>query len=85
MQLQQTELVKQGDTLLRLLEQSKSLSQLQSTLQNNLSSLATVNHLQETLAGLDQAIDVLNARLGAAADYGRRGPTVSREGGRRAA
>ncbi len=85
MQAQQSELVRQGDCLLRIAEQADSINRLQHSLTGNIESLAVSSKLDETIASLSGAIHLLNARLGAATDPARRMTVVPRDGGRRAA
>jgi biopolymer transport protein ExbB/TolQ len=86
MQSQQSELVRQGDTLLRMVEQADAISRLQQSLGEGLSSLTATSRLEETMSSLGSAIHLLNSRLGAAADPMRRPQVYSRDtGGRRAA
>ena len=71
MQTQQGELARQGDALLQVVSSTAELSQLQQSLNDNLSSLSVYGKLDETVAHLSAAINLLNARLGATADATR--------------
>lgn len=71
MQTQQAELARQGDALLQVVSSTNDLSQLQQSLNDNLSSLSVYGKLDETVAHLSAAIHLLNARLGRTADAER--------------
>jgi biopolymer transport protein ExbB/TolQ len=61
---QQTELVKQGDILLEVIQASGQVARLEQTLNSNLAALAGAQHFEETWLNLAGAINLLNARLG---------------------
>ncbi|HUY92633.1 MAG TPA: MotA/TolQ/ExbB proton channel family protein [Pirellulales bacterium] len=62
--VQQTELTRQGDILLRVVEATGHVTKLQDALNGNLASLAGAQHFEETVLNLAAAIHLLNARLG---------------------
>lgn len=61
---QQEQLVKQGDVLLRVVETTNQVQQLEETLSRNLSALGRTHNLEETLLSLSAAIQLLSARAG---------------------
>ncbi len=61
---QQTELTKQGEILLRVVEATGHVTKLEEALNGNLAALAGAQHFEETLLNLAGAIHLLNARLG---------------------
>ena len=63
MQAQQAELVRQGDLILQSVQAAQSVSSLQRTLNDNLSSLALAGKFEDTMMGLSAAIHLLNAQL----------------------
>ena len=63
MQAQQAELVRQGDLILQSVQAAQSVSSLQRTLNDNLSSLALAGKFEDTMMGLSAAIHLLNGRL----------------------
>lgn len=62
-QAQQAELAKQGQLLLRVVEATAHVAQLEEALNRNLGSLASSQHLQETLLSVAGAVQLLHARL----------------------
>ena len=62
--VQQTELARQGDLLLRVVEATGHVTKLQDALNGNLAALAGAQHFEETVLNLAGAIHLLNARLG---------------------
>jgi biopolymer transport protein ExbB/TolQ len=60
---QQSELTRQAEMLLRVLDATNHVGQLETNLNRNLASLAASQHLQETLANLSAAVNLLNSRL----------------------
>lgn len=64
---QQTELTRQGEILLRVVEATGHVTKLQEALNGNLAALAGAQHFEETVLNLAGAINLLNARLGHAA------------------
>jgi biopolymer transport protein ExbB/TolQ len=60
---QQNELNRQAEMLLRVLDATNHVGQLENLLNRNLASLAASQHLQETLANLSAAVNLLNSRL----------------------
>ncbi len=63
MQSQQSELAKQGDIMLRVINAVGDVSQLQNSLTENLSTLSTAGKLDETMMSLSAAISLLNSKL----------------------
>jgi biopolymer transport protein ExbB/TolQ len=61
---QQTELARQGEILLRVVEATGHVTKLEQVLNSNLAALAGAQHCEETLLNLAGAINLLNARLG---------------------
>jgi biopolymer transport protein ExbB/TolQ len=61
---QQTELARQGEILLRVVEATGHVTKLEQVLNSNLAALAGAQHFEETLLNLAGAINLLNARLG---------------------
>jgi len=68
MKQQQSELVKQGDVMLKAVEASGRVAGLQQSLNDNLQSLAGANNFEDTVMSLSAAIHLLNARLGRSED-----------------
>lgn len=64
MLLQQRELSKQGEVLLRVVEESGQVRRLEETLNHNLASLSGAQNFEETVQSLAAVIHLLNARLG---------------------
>lgn len=60
---QQSELRRQGEALLRVVEETGELRKLETALGENLHTLASTQQLQETLFNLTAAVSLLNARL----------------------
>lgn len=69
---QQEQLIKQGDILLRVVEATGQVKQLEDTLNHNLAALAGSHNFQQTVTGLSAALQLLGARLGQ--------PLVSQDG-----
>jgi biopolymer transport protein ExbB/TolQ len=61
---QQTELVRQGEVLLKVVEATGQVQRLEDALNSNLAALAATQQLSETLVSLAAAVQLLNARLG---------------------
>lgn len=61
---QQMELRRQGEILLKVVEATDQISQLETTLNRNLQSLAGAKNFEETVVSLAAAIQLLSARLG---------------------
>lgn len=61
---QQTELARQSEILLRVVEATGHVTKLQDALNGNLAALAGAQHFEETVLNLAGAIHLLNARLG---------------------
>ncbi len=59
----QTDVSRQNETLLRIVNATCHVQTLEESLNRNLSSLAASQHLQETLLNLTAAVNLLNARL----------------------
>lgn len=68
MQSQQTELVRQGDHLLALIQRIGELGDVQRSLTDNLAALRSAGKLEESLNGLAAVSHLLNARLGLATE-----------------
>lgn len=62
-QAQHVELVRQGEVLLQVVQATGQVTKLEDTLNRNLAALGGAKHLQDTLANLGAAIQLLNARL----------------------
>ena len=60
---QQHELRRQGETLLGVVEGAAQVRRLEEALSSNVASLASSQHLQETLLNLTAAVNLLNSRL----------------------
>ena len=60
---QQSEMARQGDALLEMVSRTGDLNQLQDSLNHNVNSLVVSGKLDETVAALSGAINLLNARL----------------------
>lgn len=60
---QQTELVRQGEILLKVVEATGQIAQLEDTLNRNLSALAGSRHFEETLIALGAAVQLLGTRI----------------------
>lgn len=71
---QQSELVRQGEVLARVVDATGQVTKLEDTLNRNLAALAGSQNFEETLMSLAAAIQLLSARLGPS---GRSGPHVS--------
>ena len=61
---QQAELAKQSDVLLKVVEATGHVAQLEQTLNRNLNALAGARNFDETLVALAAAVQLLSARLG---------------------
>jgi hypothetical protein len=61
---QQAELARQGEVLLKVVEATGQIAQLEHTLNRNLQSLAGAKNFEETVVSLAAAIQLLSARLG---------------------
>ncbi len=64
---QQSELIKQGEVLLRVVESTGQVAKLEETLNRNLESLAGSQNFEETVQSLAAVIHLLNTRIGRAA------------------
>jgi biopolymer transport protein ExbB/TolQ len=62
--LQQRELTRQGELLLKVVGATENLTCLEDELNRNLSALAGARHFEETVISLSAAIGLLTARLG---------------------
>jgi biopolymer transport protein ExbB/TolQ len=60
---QQTELAKQADILLKVVEASGHVTRLEDTLNQNLTALGGAGHFEEVLIALGAAVQLLTARL----------------------
>ncbi len=65
---QQSELVRQGEVLLKVVEAGDQIGRLEDTLNRNLKSLAGAKNFEETVVSLAAAIQLLSARMGQPAD-----------------
>jgi hypothetical protein len=65
---QQSELVRQGEVLLKVVEANDQIARLEETLNRNLKSLAGAKNFEETVVSLAAAIQLLSARMGQPAD-----------------
>ncbi len=63
---QQGELAKQSEVLLRVVDATGHVAQLEQTLNRNLTALAGARNFDETLVALSAAVQLLSARLGLA-------------------
>jgi hypothetical protein len=61
---QQTELARQAEILLKVVEATGHITKLEEQLNRNLAALAGAQHFEETLLNLSGTINLLNARLG---------------------
>ncbi len=61
---QKTELGRQTDILLRIVDASNQVAKLEKTLNHNLATLSGAQHFQEMLLNLSATLTLLNARLG---------------------
>ena len=61
---QQAELVRQGDMLREVVDAMGQVQNLETTLNNNLATLAGAGNFEETVMSLSAAIQLLSARLG---------------------
>jgi predicted kinase len=61
---QQQQLVRQGDILLKVVDATGQIKQLENTLNQNLSTLGRSHNFEETLMSLSAAVQLLSARLG---------------------
>ena len=61
---QQEQLIKQGDILLKVVEATGQIKDLEDSLNNNLNALAGAHGFRETAAALSAALQVIGARLG---------------------
>jgi hypothetical protein len=61
---QQTELARQGEVLLKVVEATGEVARLEDTLNRNLRSLAGAKNFEETVVSLAAAIQLLSSRLG---------------------
>lgn len=59
----QADLARQADAMLRLVDATGHIRVLEDSLNRNLTSLASAQHLQETLLNLSATVNLLNARL----------------------
>jgi hypothetical protein len=69
---QQAELIKQGQILLRVVEATDSVKQLESALNRNLAALSNEHNFEETVLSLSAAIQLLTSQLHSAAAGPRR-------------
>jgi len=61
---QQEQLIKQGDILLRVVETTNQIKQLEDSLNSNLHALSGSHNFQQTVAGLSATLQLLSSRLG---------------------
>ncbi len=61
---QQTELTRQAEVLLKVVDATEQVTRLENTLNRNLQSLAGARNFEETVVSLAAAIQLLSARLG---------------------
>lgn len=61
---QQEQLVRQGDILLKVVDATGQVKQLEETLNQNLATLGRTHNFEETLLSLSAAIQLLSARMG---------------------
>jgi hypothetical protein len=61
---QQSELARQAEILLRVVEATGHVTRLEEQLNHNLAALAGAQHFEETLLNLAGTVNLLNARLG---------------------
>jgi biopolymer transport protein ExbB/TolQ len=61
---QQQQLVRQGDILLKVVDATGQVKQLEESLNQNLSTLGRTHNFEETLLSLSAAIQLLSARMG---------------------
>jgi hypothetical protein len=61
---QQGELVRQGDVMLKVVDATAHVKQLEDQLNRNLTALAGAKHFEEMVTSLAAAIQLLSARLG---------------------
>jgi septation ring formation regulator EzrA len=61
---QQHELAKHGDLLVKMVDATQHVAELESKLNDNLTTLTTTQHLQETLLSLSATLQLLVARMG---------------------
>ncbi|MDZ4817362.1 MAG: MotA/TolQ/ExbB proton channel family protein [Planctomycetota bacterium] len=66
--LQQQELTKQSEVLLKVVEATGQISQLEQTLNRNLETLSGAKHFEETVLSLAAAVQLLSARMQGASD-----------------
>jgi hypothetical protein len=71
MSRQQTELARQGEVLLKVVEATDQVGRLEQALNRNLQSLAGAKNFEETVVSLAAAIQLLAARLGQMPAEGR--------------
>ena len=64
---QQSELTKQGEVLLSVVESTGQVAKLEETLNRNLESLSGSQNFEETVQSLAAVIHLLNTRIGRAA------------------
>ncbi|MGH7192852.1 MAG: hypothetical protein ACREJM_04860, partial [Candidatus Saccharimonadales bacterium] len=64
---QQTELAKQSEILLRVVDATGHVAKLEQQLNSNLAALAGAQHFEETMLHLAGSLNLLNVRLGQAA------------------
>jgi hypothetical protein len=65
---QQAELAKHGEVLLKVVDATGHVQQLETELNRNLKALAGAKHFEETVLSLAAAVQLLSARLGSTAD-----------------
>ncbi len=61
---QQEQLIRQGDVLLKVVDATGQVKQLEDTLSQNLATLGRTHNFEETLLSLSAAIQLLSARIG---------------------
>jgi biopolymer transport protein ExbB/TolQ len=61
---QQEQLIKQGDILLKVIEATGQVKKLEDALNQNLSTLASSHHFEQTVTSLSATLQLLSAQLG---------------------
>ncbi len=79
---QQTELVRQGEILLKVVDATGQVRKLEEALNGNLAALAGAGNFEETATSLAAAVQLLAARLGQSSSDPTRGPVQLAEDGK---
>ena len=61
---QQEQLIKQGNILLKVIEATGQVKKLEDALNQNLATLASSHHFEQTVTSLSATLQLLSARLG---------------------